>query len=373
MVPSLTNLIIYLGQKFCREGDVACHRQALSLSKASNIDIDYDTISHALIFKALWSDDPSGGAWNEDLQKVREDDSLEVGVLNNETPEEKEELKLGGFLTVVGDDDHAKPALFSFPSRHHPLPAGSSLTYSARFQQPTGLHPHLLLSFPRYSLKPPVEDAGCSLHTYLTLSSTFFIDKYQLQDPLFMSSVNLRALRSVGGETDLEAPDYTVKAWGSAALLELATPPNENEHGENAQWTVDIPLHLRYLSPSHNNSGHADASLPWPVVFWACTAEDGTKMSSSPFDRTNLGYESLFGERTYFYHVPPAAGTAKLVETLQVPVLDLNKSWYVEWGTVAAVVLGALWVASKLSQVAFKKGVTTESQSNRNDKGKKAQ
>jgi len=188
-----------------------------------------------------------------------------------------------------------------------------------------------------------------------------------------MSSANLRALHSIGGETDLEAPDYTVKAWGSAALLELATPSGKGEITQSDEWIIDIPLHLRYLSPSHKDSGLADASLPWPVVFWACTAEDGTKMSSSPFDRTNLGYESLFGERTYFYHVPPAADTKRIVETVQVPVLDLDKSWYAEWGTMVAVVMGVLWVALKLGQVAFKKGITTNGQSNRDGKTKKAQ
>jgi len=73
-------------------------------------------------------------------------------------------------------------------------------------------------------------------------------------------------------------------------------------------------------------------------------------MAASPFDRVNLGYEGLFGPKTMFYHVPPANSSSggRLVEEIQVPVLDLDQAWYVEWGTVVAVALGTLWVCWKL-------------------------
>ena len=34
---------------------------------------------------------------------------IEVGVLANETPTEPEELSLGGFLTVIGEDEKPSP------------------------------------------------------------------------------------------------------------------------------------------------------------------------------------------------------------------------------------------------------------------------
>jgi hypothetical protein len=39
------------------------------------------------------------------------------------------------------------------------------------------------------------------------------------------------------------------------------------------------------------------------TVFWVCSAVEGSKFVSSPFDRINLGFEGLFGSRTLFYNV----------------------------------------------------------------------
>lgn len=77
-------------------------------------------------------------------------------------------------------------------------------------------------------------------------------------------------------------------------------------------------------------------------------------MSTNPFDRVNLGYESLFGQRTMFYHFQPTKSTAmsdsggQLVENLQVPVLAQGWDGYVEAGTVGCVFLGVLWLIWKL-------------------------
>ena len=250
-----------------------------------------------------------------------------------------------------------EPTRFSFPSRHHPIkPSDHSVCYSSSIKSPAGLHPTLQITFPggTKSLQPPAE--SCALHTFLTLPSTIFTDKYQLQDALFLASQNLINLHSVAGETDLEAPNWATSRWGSSVLLELAHPCNPDSRDDAEDWTVSIPLHLRYLNPASNASGMVAAQLPWPVVFWACTAEEGTKMSVNPFDRTNLGYDGLFGPRTMFYHIPPEGSGASegLVETIPVPVLDLEKAWYVEIGTILAVVVGFAWVAWKLVSVAWK-------------------
>ncbi|KAK0662223.1 Protein pbn1 [Lasiodiplodia hormozganensis] len=370
LLPSLQHLVTYISDKFCTSDD--CRAKASSLLSASYIDFDFDAISNALVINAFWAEGPAeGGLWNEEVSRGQAD-TMEVGVLNNEVPLEPEELSLSGFLTVVGDDTKAKPTLFSFPSRHHPLPSTAHPvhpTYYTTFNEPTGLHPTLKLSFPRpkKTLIPP--GPSCVLHAYLTLPSAFFLDKYQFSDPLFLSSHNLRNVFAHAGATDLEAPDWVVPQWGSVALFELAhpdlpetadsaSPAADPEDDPNLE--VTIPLHLRYLPPSANNSGLVDASLPWPAVFWACSAEEGTKMSVNPFDRTNLGYDGLFGNRAMFYHVPPAkdggVGEGGLVETLKVPVLDLDRAWYVEYGTVIAVVLATVWLLIKLGGVAKRAG-----------------
>ena len=130
-------------------------------------------------------------------------------------------------------------------------------------------------------------------------------------------------------------------------LLELA-PPSSMKGRRGEAWEADIPLHLRYLEPG--GGGQENIELPWPVVFWACPAEEGTKMSTNPFDRVSLGYEGLFGPRTMFYHLTPQTAQEKgsLVENLQVPVIGGDQAATVEIGTVVMITLGTLWILAKL-------------------------
>jgi hypothetical protein len=218
---------------------------------------------------------------------------------------------------------------------------------------------------PRSSLKrPPAPSAAtCALHTYLTLPSTIFGDQYQLAttDPLFLDSHNLIAIRALAGEMDLEAPDWVVQRWGSNWLLELATPKSTDtvSTADSSNWTVTIPLHLRYLSPTE--TGYRTAHIPWPIVFWACTAEDGTKMGVNPFDRTNLGWDGLFGPRTMFYQLQPAG--ERLVEDIEVPVLRIEggdsyfQGKFIELGTCVVISLGFFWVLWRLARVAWSSGL----------------
>jgi hypothetical protein len=202
---------------------------------------------------------------------------------------------------------------------------------------------------PRKHVVPPKET--CALHAYWTLPSALFIDRYQLSDPLFLASQNLIKLHSLSGEQDLEAPEWVIDRWGSAALLQLATPASKASASDgDSDWTVTIPTHLRYLTAQENStdSGHAKLEVPWPTVFWACEAEEGLKMSTNPFDRVNLGYDGLFGPKTMFYHIPPAAESQLTVEELQVPVLDTRKAGLVSIGTLVAVLVGLGWVCWQL-------------------------
>ncbi|GAB1212139.1 protease B nonderepressible form [Aspergillus terreus] len=363
------NLVTYLQHKACASADEDCLRRVAGLLVADSVDVNYDSISHALTISGYWSRTPPKG-WTEEV-RAREagKGQIEVGLLGTEKAIEPEEIQMGGVLAVVGKEDELKPTLFSFPSRHHHLP--DDAMYSISFPEPTGLHPTMTIALSRASLNAPPAppDATCALHAYLTLPSTVFGDKYQLSttDSLFLDSHHLTALRAVAGETDLEAPDWVVPRWGSNWLLELATP---QEPGlETEDWNVTIPLHLRYLKPSE--SGYRTASIPWPVVFWACSAEDGTKMGVNPFDRVNLGWEGLFGVRTMFYQLHPSTGRrdARLVEEIEVPVLRLTREGLfqtknIELGTVAVIGLGLLWVLWKLSLAARSSEPNTRKQKN---------
>ena len=238
--------------------------------------------------------------------------------------------------------DLIEPTLFSFPSRHRSTASEIASSFSVHFITPTGLHPSIRLNFPRAPLPP---DSSCLLHTYLTIPSQFFPDKYQLSSPNFLASKNLRALHALSGETDLEAPDWAISQWGSAMLLELTAPPSTSRD----PWSAEIPLHLRYMSPGQSvgstaSNAQATASLPWPVIFWACPAEEGTKMNTNPFDRINLGYDSLFGARTMFYHLHPSSN-GTLVETISVPALNLDQVSGVERGTLSILLLGFFWIS----------------------------
>ncbi|EAU30482.1 conserved hypothetical protein [Aspergillus terreus NIH2624] len=369
ILPSLQNLVTYLQHKACASADEDCLRRVAGLLVADSVDVNYDSISHALTISGYWSRTPPKG-WTEEV-RAREagKGQIEVGLLGTEKAIEPEEIQMGGVLAVVGKEDELKPTLFSFPSRHHHLP--DDAMYSISFPEPTGLHPTMTIALSRASLNAPPAppDATCALHAYLTLPSTVFGDKYQLSttDSLFLDSHHLTALRAVAGETDLEAPDWVVPRWGSNWLLELATP---QEPGlETEDWNVTIPLHLRYLKPSE--SGYRTASIPWPVVFWACSAEDGTKMGVNPFDRVNLGWEGLFGVRTMFYQLHPSTGRrdARLVEEIEVPVLRLTREGLfqtknIELGTVAVIGLGLLWVLWKLSLAARSSEPNTRKQKN---------
>ena len=91
--------------------------------------------------------------------------------------------------------------------------------------------------------------------------------------------------------------------------------------------------------------------LPWPIVYWACTAEEGTKFPVNPFDRVNLGFDGLYGPRTMFYHLRPNAPAAtRLVEKLSVPVYNSDRlgAQTIELGTLIVVLTGFLWVAARL-------------------------
>lgn len=372
LLPSIKSLVAYIYRSFCAHTDLQCLHTVSLLNIADYVDFDYDSISHTLTMTVLWSKqplvfyDPVGDlttldAWNLDITSKAKD-TVEVGILSASPATDPSELQLSGFLTVIGEDDHPKATLFSFPSRHHSLIPEQSKDqkYNVSFDQPTGLHPILRISFPSAGslVEPKNKPAGsvCALQTYLTLPSHIFADKYAFlsNDPLFQQSHNLGRLHAIAGETDLEAPDYVVTKWGSTMLLEIQTLHNSTEKSRttsDGEWDVTIPLHLRYLEPKAG--GTSEVELPWPIVFWACTAEEGTRFPVNPFDRTQLGFEGLFGPRTMFYHLDPAPSdgpSGRLVERIAVPVLDpeVASPVTIEVLTIATITLGFLWVLWRL-------------------------
>ncbi|KAK8138951.1 PIG-X-domain-containing protein [Apiospora sp. TS-2023a] len=342
-VYDLAHFVDYAVKYVCASSDAECETRFGAVKQASSLDFSYDTISHVVKVTALW------GRQDQSLSiSAPASHRVEVGLLTPNQPPHLEEYEIGvtGLLTVLGEDSKPAPTMFTFPSRHKQAGTG----FSSSFLTPTGLHPTMQLNIK--STRPPMEDSACALHALVTLPRTIFADKYQLEDPLFLGSKNLTALRYISQPVDLEAPDYVMDIWGSSVLLELNTPVTETKEG----FTAEIPLHLRYQAPQHG--GESTYGVPYPAVFWACAAEEGTKFPSSPFDRINLGYDGLFGPRTLFWHLDPIAksGGDRLIIEGKVPVLDLDKSRSINTVTSIVVGIGFAWVIYKLLMVYMRTG-----------------
>lgn len=363
-LPSLRHLAAYVRHSICPENDTQCFKRAAHLQQADYLDIDYGAISRGLALTIFHSQPPEPERWNEEMKPYDSLAKTEVGIIMPEKAADSEDLLFEGFLAVLGEDEELsmsilcpcrlqliipfqEPTRFSFPSRHHLAPTISGSTFLITFPSPSGLHPTLSIEFPP-SMDPP--EPACALHTYLTLPSPLFVDKYQLSSPNLLASNNLRAVRALFGGTNLEAPDWMIKQWGSVVLLELAVPQPAQGRSKTP-WHADVPLHLRYLSPTAG--GKLQVVVPWPVVFWACPAEQGRKMDANPFDRVNVGYDSLFSQRTIFHHFQPKPATkgAVLVEQLTIPVVELGGTRWVESGTIGVICLGAAWVVWKLTTI----------------------
>jgi hypothetical protein len=352
---NLSHFIHYAKANLCPESDTSCSARLDSLIRASSLDISYDAAQHVIRVTALWP---------YQRQPVhatsRPQHRTEVGILSVDKPKtlEAHEVGVSGLLTVLGQDSKPSPTMFTFASRHR----DAESSFSARFLTPTGLHPtlQLLLSSrqpPSSSPRPDDdEDTRCSPYAYLTLPRTVFADKYQLSDPLYLTSKNLTALRYITQPVDLEAPEYVMQQWGSAVLVELS-PPQSPRGPSTQQWTAEIPLHLRYLTPTPG--GYSTIHVPYPAVFWACQVDEGTEFPPNPFEKAYLGYDGLFDAGTVFWYAKPQpadSGSRLLVSPVRVPVLDLDKASWVNTGTAVAVLLGFVWVVWKSVAVYLREG-----------------
>jgi hypothetical protein len=363
-LPAIDQFVDYLGDIACPDSSEECLSARTTLRSADSVDVSWDIISSTLTFSAFWSKPTpnpaklSPATWDVSVKTPPANSRVEVGFLSAiPAAADAHDLTASGFLHVLGDDTDPKPTRFSFPSRHHSLAPTQPQPYTASIQQPQGLHPTLHITFPKPStLTSPLTkpaDSTCALHLHLTLPSHTFIDPYALKpsDANFVSSTHIAAVHSTGGYTDLEAPAYLPSTpWGSSVLLEALLPPPN--HPPTTPWQISIPLHLRYQPPSP--TPHKPTTLPYPQLFWACTATAGTRFTTNPFDRQHTAYDAAFGPLTMFYHLSPLPTNTTTSNTLtlplQTPVLNTNTTTplTLELATLATIALGFAWVALKL-------------------------
>ena len=93
----------YIQQKVCGQNEL-CKVKANALNHADYLDMDYDTISQSLVVNAFWHVSPHSDAWEEKISVRQGSTKVEIGILANEKPTQSEELSLGGFLIILGED-----------------------------------------------------------------------------------------------------------------------------------------------------------------------------------------------------------------------------------------------------------------------------
>lgn len=159
VLPSLVHFNDYLqtnGWKTDLKAKLACENEAEFATYAASLDVDYDAISHAVSLSAAWSADadalvqrPGSGITDRTVVKFREDHRVEVGILAPEKADEVEELKLGGYLAVLGEND--KPSMLLpactigeieanclFQARHSsPSPPATTLSHPPKHSNPS--------------------------------------------------------------------------------------------------------------------------------------------------------------------------------------------------------------------------------------------
>jgi hypothetical protein len=106
----LTRFFTLLNEILCVENKY-CRKDVSELVTASYLDIDYDAISGTIVLTAGWPGADEG--WSEDITLPSKDATVEIGVLSHEGNADPEDIQFGGFLTVLGQDEHPSMSLFA--------------------------------------------------------------------------------------------------------------------------------------------------------------------------------------------------------------------------------------------------------------------
>lgn len=90
--------------------DIQCADSISYASLADLVAIDYDATTDTTTLSMFWSQ-PHSETWTEDIGITGSNGKVEVGILSNEKAIDPEDLTLGGYLAVVGQD--SKLSMFS--------------------------------------------------------------------------------------------------------------------------------------------------------------------------------------------------------------------------------------------------------------------
>lgn len=101
---SIVESIVNSQTRFCKAKKGLCRLLGQQLSTATYVDVDYDTITRAVVLTAVWSKAQNPDGWSEVIELPTADSTVEIGVLSHEPNSDPEDVQFGGFLTVLGQD-----------------------------------------------------------------------------------------------------------------------------------------------------------------------------------------------------------------------------------------------------------------------------
>jgi hypothetical protein len=117
-LPNLRDLPKTIRDRFTLDG-MLFEKFAGAVSDADYVDMDYDSISQAVVVTIHWSESPRQpeGGWTESISVPDNESTIEIGVLSHESNSDPEDIQFGGFLTVLGRDDSPSKSTHALATR----------------------------------------------------------------------------------------------------------------------------------------------------------------------------------------------------------------------------------------------------------------
>jgi len=210
-------------------------------------------------------------------------------------------------------------------------------------------HPFHLKTITTFSLPSESLHAlqACSLHLLFQLPPSIFIDLYELEEQ------NDHHTYAVWGETDLEKPVSAVDSRGSALLVNVSSSGTDQDKAGGLQ--VQIPMHVRYLSPSTSTKAgervgmYETVEWSWPLGFYVCPRDMGQishkDVGRDPFASIPVPFVSPFDlTNTDIALIPPHPTSNSTAYRISVPTGDTTHLSLVQFGTTFTVLLSFLYV-----------------------------
>jgi hypothetical protein len=112
-LPSIDRFVAFLRHSICDLTNIQCADSISYVSLADSVAIDYDATADTITLSTFWSQPHSEAAWTEDIGVIGSSGKVEVGILSNEKAIDAEDLTLGGYLAVVGQDSKLSTSVVS--------------------------------------------------------------------------------------------------------------------------------------------------------------------------------------------------------------------------------------------------------------------